>query len=86
MKPSGFRLEASGTLWQKKYSSMKTALNALNKLESKGYRGAVNNLGGKWVVRLRVDSFLDNPSVPKNKFIKCKAVKFNRNGSVSIKK
>jgi hypothetical protein len=27
-----------------------------------------------------------NPSVPKNKFIKCKAVKFNRNGSVSIKK
>lgn len=27
-----------------------------------------------------------NPAVPKNKFMKCKAVRFNRNGSVSIKK
>src|ERR1035437_6178533 len=29
---------------------------------------------------------LANPSVPKGKFIKCKAVKFNKNGSISIKK
>jgi C4-dicarboxylate-specific signal transduction histidine kinase len=27
-----------------------------------------------------------NPHVPKGRFISCKAVKFNRNGSVSIKK
>ncbi len=27
-----------------------------------------------------------NPSLPKGKFIKVKAVKFNRNGSVTIKK
>jgi hypothetical protein len=38
-------------------------------------------------VHLRSKSHLHpNPSVPKGKFIKCKAVKFNRNGSVSIKK
>ncbi len=27
-----------------------------------------------------------NPSLPKGRFIPCKAVKFNKNGSISIKK
>jgi hypothetical protein len=30
--------------------------------------------------------YKDNPGVVKGKFVKCKAVKFNRDGSVSIKK
>ena len=29
---------------------------------------------------------VSNPSIPKGRFIPCKAVKFNRNGAVSIKK
>ncbi len=28
----------------------------------------------------------NNPSFPKGKFVKCKAVKFNKNGSVSVKR
>lgn len=61
MRPKGFRTEASGTIWTKSYRSYAAAARALEALERKGYSGAVNQLGGKWRVRLRVDSFLDNP-------------------------
>jgi hypothetical protein len=36
-------------------------------------------------VKKRAVKKKSNPSVPKGKFIKCKAVKFNKNGSISIK-
>lgn len=61
MKPAGFRLEASGTIWSKRYATYQAAAKALARLQSRGYSGAVNNLGGRWVVRLRVDSFMENP-------------------------
>lgn len=32
------------------------------------------------------DNMIENPSIPKNKFIPCKAVKINSNGSISIKR
>jgi hypothetical protein len=89
MKPAGFRLEASGTLWSKRYASYAAAAKALARLEARGYQGAVNNLGGRWVVRLRVDSFMENParrtrkvSVHLTNF--SGVVRKNRNGTVSI--
>lgn len=47
------------------------------------YHKRYGNFHYKYKVKLNKQT---NPSLPKGKFISCKAVKFNRNGSVSIKK
>ena len=60
------------------FSTKKAALARAKQLrEANKYAG---NKGPVRVVKLK------NPSVPKNKFIKCKAVKINSNGSISIKR
>lgn len=66
-KPAGFKTEASGTIWSKRYASLGAATRALEKLEAKGYSGAVNFLNGSYRVRLRVDSWMDNPRPTRRK-------------------
>lgn len=51
----------------------------------KGYTNHSHYTGGRTRTQM-LREISKNPSLPKGKFISCKAVKFNKNGSVSIKK
>jgi hypothetical protein len=54
--------------------------------EQKAIDKRVKESYGKYELAKSKEAKAKNPSIPKGKFIKCKAVKFNRNGSISIKK
>ncbi len=69
MKPAGFKTDSTGNQWYKAYGSLQTASKALEKLEARGYRGAVNFINGRYRVVLGKDSFM-NPSPRKRRLTK----------------
>jgi hypothetical protein len=79
--PNGYKVVISRT-----FHSLKGAKEFAVRYSPSDYIRQISKTGGSTWEVLILDKNKPNPSVPKGKFISCKAVKFNKNGSVSIKK